>query len=178
MRPLLLCPYWTRARRAVSAYWCARQESNLQRDAAFEAGASACSATGAYKKRHALAKACRRDHDLVLVPLRGRTYLYPVGYQLLSRSGWDTYLWPMLVLGTGTLQKPQRRGTMRSIHTGQLNIGSPPFSKLEPRQRTDDAFCHVCVPISRLPGSPPGLRAAQRVGASEGNRTLALSVEG
>lgn len=67
---------------------------------------------------------------------------------------------------------------MRSIHTGQLNIGPPPFAKLEPRQRTDDAVCHVWVPISRLPGSPPGLRAAQRVGASEGNRTLALSVEG
>lgn len=111
-------------------------------------------------------------------PITGRTYLYPVGYQLLSRRGWDTYLWPMLVLGTGTLQKPQRRGTMRSIHTGQINIGPPPFSKIEPRQRTDDAVCHVCVTISRLPGSPPGLRAAQRVGASEGNRTLALSVEG
>lgn len=101
-----------------------------------------------------------------------------MGYQLLSRRGWDTYLWPMLVLGTGTLQKPQRRGTMRSIHTGQINIGPPPFSKIEPRQRTDDAVCHVCVTISRLPVSPPGLRAAQRVGASEGSRTLALSVEG
>ena len=33
----------------VSWYWCARQESNLQRDTAFEAGASAYSATGAYK---------------------------------------------------------------------------------------------------------------------------------
>lgn len=85
-------------------------------------------------------------------PITGRTYLYPVGYQLLSRRGWDTYLWPMLVLGTGTLQKPQRRGTMRSIHTGHLNIGPPPFSKLEPRQRTDDAVCHVWAPISRLPG--------------------------
>lgn len=88
-------------------------------------------------------------------PITGRIYLYPVGYQLLSRRGWDTYLWPMLVLGKGTLQKPQRRGTMSSIHTGQINIGPPPFSKIEPR-----------------------LRAAQRVGASEGSRTLALSVEG
>lgn len=52
------------------------------------------------------------------------------------------------------------------------------FLKIGPRQRTDDAFCHVWVPISRLPGIPPGLRAAQRVGASEGNRTLVLSVEG
>lgn len=26
------------------------------------------------------------------------------------------------------------------------------FLKIEPRQRTDDAFCHVWVPISRLPG--------------------------
>lgn len=76
----------------------------------------------AYKQRHALAKACRRDYDLVLVPLRGRTYLYPVGYQLLSRREWDTYLESMPVQGIGTLQKPQRQGKMSSIHTRQLII--------------------------------------------------------
>lgn len=130
----------------------------------------------AYKQWHALAKACRRDYDLVLVPLRGPTYLYPVGYQLFSRNRVHTLRRPMQVLGTGTLQKPQRQGITISIHTGEPNIKPPPFLKLEPRQRTDDAFCHVWVTISRPPGFPPCLTAAG--GASEGNRTPVLSVEG
>lgn len=36
----------------------------------------------------------RQKHAAVdyIVPHHGRTYLYPVGYQLFSRRGWDTYL--------------------------------------------------------------------------------------